>query len=195
MIETRQIRKSYQLGQEEIEVLRGIDITIERGEYVTILGPSGSGKSTLMHILGCLDIPTMGNYALDGQDIGSLGHRELARLRNEKIGFVFQQFHLLEHANAQENVELPMVYKGIGRRAKKRKASELLERVGLGDRKAHKPNELSGGQKQRVAIARALAMEPDVIFADEPTGNLDSVAGVEITMIRTKAKSSSDPAP
>ena len=177
MIQTQQLRKSYQMGKVEVEALRGVDITIGRGEYVAILGPSGSGKSTLMHLLGCLDTPTSGRYLLDGKPVEGLKRNELALLRSRKIGFVFQSFNLLAHATALGNVELPLIYQSTNRRLRRERAAAMLERVGLKDRMEHRPNELSGGERQRVALARALAAEPDMILADEPTGNLDTASG------------------
>jgi putative ABC transport system ATP-binding protein len=171
------------MGRVQVEALRGIDLHIQRGEYAAILGPSGSGKSTLMHILGCLDTPTTGHYRLDGSPVEKLKRNELARVRSEKIGFVFQSFNLLAHATAEGNVELPLIYNGTRRSQRRQRAAELLERVGLGHRREHKPNELSGGQRQRVALARALAANPDLILADEPTGNLDTASGEEVVAL------------
>jgi putative ABC transport system ATP-binding protein len=171
------------MGRVQVEALRGIDLHIKRGEYAAILGPSGSGKSTLMHILGCLDTPTTGHYRLDGSPVEKLKRNELAQVRSEKIGFVFQSFNLLAHATAEGNVELPLIYNGTRRRQRRQRAAELLERVGLGHRREHKPSELSGGQRQRVALARALAADPDLILADEPTGNLDTASGEEVVAL------------
>ena len=183
MIHIENVSKSYDMGRVQVEALRGIDLHIKRGEYAAILGPSGSGKSTLMHILGCLDTPTTGHYRLDGSPVEKLKRNELAQVRSEKIGFVFQSFNLLAHATAEGNVELPLIYNGTRRRQRRQRAAELLERVGLGHRREHKPSELSGGQRQRVALARALAADPDLILADEPTGNLDTASGEEVVAL------------
>jgi len=174
------------MGQLKVEVLKGIDIQIDKGEFVSIMGPSGSGKSTLLNILGCLDIPTSGTYEIDGKRIEKLSDSKLADIRNEFLGFVFQHFHLLSHLNARENVELPLIYRGVWGRERKKKATEALEIVGLGDRLDHLPSQLSGGEKQRVAIARAITMEPAVILADEPTGALDSRSSSNIMDIFKK---------
>ena len=181
MIHIENVSKSYDMGRVQVEALRGIDLHIQRGEYAAILGPSGSGKSTLMHILGCLDTPTTGHYRLDGSPVEKLKRNELARVRSEKIGFVFQSFNLLAHATAEGNVELPLIYNGTRRSQRRQRAAELLERVGLGHRREHKPSELSGGQRQ--ALARALAADPDLILADEPTGNLDTASGEEVVAL------------
>lgn len=180
MIQLSKVKKSYQIGKETFDVLRSIDLTIEEGEYVSIMGPSGSGKSTIMNIIGCLDRPTSGNYSLAGEDVSSCTEKELAAVRNKSIGFVFQQFQLLPRLNARKNVELPMIYAGIGKKEREERAEYALEKVGLADRMRHMPNELSGGQKQRVAIARAIVNEPKLILADEPTGALDTKTSISI---------------
>lgn len=180
LIKTEAVTKVYYPGKTPVRALDGVSLEIERGEYVALMGPSGSGKSTLMHILGCLDTPTTGTYLFNGADTSRLADSELARLRNREFGFVFQNFNLLPRLSTLANVELPMLYAGIGRKERLRRARELLEMVGLGDRLNHRSNELSGGEMQRVAIARALANRPAVILADEPTGNLDSRTGAEI---------------
>ncbi|MFT9597085.1 ABC transporter ATP-binding protein [Mesobacillus sp.] len=174
MIELKQITKSFEVGKETIDVLKGIDLRIQAGESVAIMGPSGSGKSTLMNIIGCLDKPTAGEYELAGENVSRYLDAELAKVRNQSIGFVFQQFHLLPRLTAVQNVELPMIYSGVSKKERLERASTALEKVGLGDRMNHLPNALSGGQKQRVAIARAIVNEPKIILADEPTGALDT---------------------
>jgi putative ABC transport system ATP-binding protein len=179
-IELREISKSYQTGQMELQVLRSVTFAIEDGELCAIMGPSGSGKSTLMNIIGCLDSPTTGRYLLDGQDVASLDDNQLAQVRNQKIGFVFQSYNLVKRTTALDNVQLPMLYAGVPPEERRQRAVDALESVGLGDRLDHKPNELSGGQQQRVSIARSLVMRPTLILADEPTGALDSRSSVEV---------------
>jgi len=180
IIHIEQLKKTYHLGKVNVEALRGVSFEINTGEFVSIMGPSGSGKSTLMHIIGCLDYPTEGKYFLSGQDVSKLNDNQLALFRNQKIGFVFQQFNLLPKATILRNVELPLTYNNTNSKNKKRLAVQALEEVGLGDRLKHRPNEISGGEKQRVAIARALVNHPSIILADEPTGNLDSKTGQDI---------------
>ena len=183
MIELTNITKSYEMGEMMVHALRGVDLTINEGEFVAIMGPSGSGKSTLMNVIGCLDIPSGGRYTLDGIDVSQMSDDEQAKVRNQRIGFVFQQFNLLPRTTAEKQVALPLMYGGYGRSVRLERAKEALTSVGLGERIDHKPDELSGGQQQRVAIARALATTPSIILADEPTGALDTQSGNEILNI------------
>lgn len=189
MIELEDIWRTYQLGRSELHALAGIDEIIEEGDHVAIMGPSGSGKSTLLNIIGCLDRPTRGTYRLAGQEVGSMREDQLARVRRETIGYVFQSFHLVERLDAQGNVELPLVFAGVAPRERRQRALDALEIVGLGDRAGHRPSELSGGERQRVAIARATIQRPRVLLADEPTGNLDSTSGEAVLELLERLRS------
>ena len=180
IIELHDVHKVYDMGAEKVRALNGVDLAIARGEYVAIMGPSGSGKSTMMNLIGCLDTPSTGSYVLNGTAVEKLDDQQLAAIRNKEIGFVFQTFNLLARTDALQNVELPLIYAGIPRKERRERAARALDRVGLGDRKHHLPNELSGGQRQRVAIARALVNDPSILLADEPTGNLDTATSTDI---------------
>jgi putative ABC transport system ATP-binding protein len=186
VIEMNSIRKVYDTGKIKVEALKGIDLSVAAGEFVAVVGPSGSGKSTMMNLIGCLDTPTAGSYRLAGEDVAGLQRDELADIRNRRVGFVFQNFNLLAQISTFENVEMPLLFGGVPPKRRRERVEELLTRVGLSDRMDHKPTELSGGQMQRVAIARALAMEPDIVLADEPTGNLDTSSGSDVMGIFTE---------
>ena len=189
MIDLKDITKTYDMGSVQVQVLRGISLNVAKGDFISIIGPSGSGKSTLMNIIGCLDVPTTGEYYLDGREISTYNEKQLSKIRNEKIGFIFQKFNLLPKLTAYENVELPLIYRGMNHKDRKQKSLDALEKVGLVDRMKHNPTELSGGQQQRVAIARALAGDPSILLADEPTGNLDSKSGSDVMdLIRQLSK-------
>ncbi|MFI6598344.1 ABC transporter ATP-binding protein [Nonomuraea sp. NPDC050536] len=190
VLRVRELVKEYGEGDAKVQALRGIDLDVERGDYLAIMGASGSGKSTLMNILGCLDVPTSGRYLIDGADVGSLDEHQLAVLRNRRVGFVFQSFNLIPRMTALANVELPLVYGGLGVAERRRRALEALEQVGLGDRTHHEPNQLSGGQQQRVAVARALVTAPALLLADEPTGNLDTASTADVLEIMDRLSDS-----
>ena len=190
VINIQGLTRDFALGSEKVKVLKGIDLTVHKGEYVALMGPSGSGKSTLMNILGCLDTPTSGTYYLKGDDVSHMSESQQADVRNREIGFVFQTFNLMPRLNAQQNVALPMIYSGVSLKERTERAAKALDEVGLGDRMYHRPNQLSGGQRQRVAIARALINRPSIILADEPTGNLDSKTSIEIMRLLQKIHSS-----
>ncbi len=183
MIELKRINRTYEVGDSVVHALHDLDLSIPEGEYISVMGPSGSGKSTLLNLLGCLDRPTSGSYILDGQDVARLDEGELSRIRRHKIGFVFQSFHLVPRLTATENVELPMVFAGMERAERRKRGASALEAVGLSARAGHRPDQLSGGERQRVAIARAVVMGPKILLADEPTGNLDSVAGDDVVKL------------